>query len=141
MAAEFRFSIQQRTFINYMFIKYSHVKVSERVPLIQRLFANEFPGVKLPCKATMFNMRKKYFSHGSLENRIKRSGAGPKRTVRTPENLDKVRNVIEQDMNKPYDQIANSARRNELNMRRSSWSRATQELGLSCYRYNIWLYS
>ena len=30
MAAEFRFSIQQRTFINYMFIKYSHVKVSER---------------------------------------------------------------------------------------------------------------
>ncbi len=79
-------------------------------------------------------------SHGSLENGIKRSGAGPKRTVRTPENLDKVRNVIEQDMNKPYDQIANSARRNELNMRRSSWSRATQELGLSCYRYNIWLY-
>jgi len=124
-----------------MFIKYSHVKVSERVPLIQRLFANEFPGVKLPCKATMFNMRKKYLSHGSLENRIKRSGAGPKRTVRTPENLDKVRNVIEQDMNKPYDQIANSARRNELNMRRSSWSRATQELGLSCYRYNIWVYS
>ena len=71
MAAEFIFTIQQRAFINYMFIKYSHVKVSERVPLIQRLFANEVPGVKLPCKATMFNMRKKYISHGSLENRIK----------------------------------------------------------------------
>ena len=55
MAAEFIFTIQQRALINYMFIKYSHVKVSERVPLIQRLFANEVPGVKLPCKATMFN--------------------------------------------------------------------------------------
>ena len=47
MATEFRFTIQQRTFINDIFIKFSHVKVSERVPMINKLFANEFLGVKL----------------------------------------------------------------------------------------------
>ena len=74
--------------------------------LILRLFAKEFPGVKLdPFKAIMFNMSKKYLSHGSLDTRIKGSGAGPKRTVRTPDSWNKVRNVIEQDVNKPYDQI------------------------------------
>ena len=46
--------------------------------LILRLFAKEFPGVKLPFKAIMFNMRKKYLSHGSLTLALKGPGLGPR---------------------------------------------------------------
>ena len=134
MAAELRFTVEQRTFINYMFIKFSHVKVTQRVQMIQQMFSGKFPGVKLPSRSTMFDIRKKYLAHGSLANRGKGSGAGPKRTVRTPETLQKVKIAVEQDLNKPYDQIANSARRNELNMSRTSWSRSIKDLGLNCYR-------
>ena len=70
MAAELRFSGQQGSFLKYMFIKLSHVKVSQRVIMIEQLFSSEFSGVKLPCKATMFNIRKKCLSHGSHQEWI-----------------------------------------------------------------------
>ena len=41
VATEFRFTIQQRTFINDIFIKIWHVKVSQRVPMIQKTFWGE----------------------------------------------------------------------------------------------------
>ena len=76
----------------------------------------------------------KYLAHGSLANRGKGSGTGPKIPVKTPENLQKVKIAVEQDWKKPYDQIANSARRNKLNLSRTYWSRSVKDLGLNCYR-------
>ena len=76
----------------------------------------------------------KYLAHGSLANRGKGSGTGPKISVKTPENLQKVKIAVEQDWKKPYDQIANSARRNKLNLSRTYWSRSVKDLGLNCYR-------
>ena len=37
MAAELRITVEQRTFINYMLIKFSHVKVTQRVQMIQQM--------------------------------------------------------------------------------------------------------
>jgi len=42
ITAELRFTAEQRTFINYMFIKFSHVKVTQRVQMIQQIFSGKF---------------------------------------------------------------------------------------------------
>ena len=50
--------------------------------MIQQMSSGIYPGVELPSRSTMFDIRKS-------ANRGKGQGswAGPKRTVRTPENL------------------------------------------------------
>ena len=77
-----KINFEKRTYRNYMFIKFSHVKVTQRVYLIQQMSSGIYPGVELPSRSTMFDIRKS-------ANRGKGQGswAGPKRTVRTPENL------------------------------------------------------
>ena len=129
-----RYSVEQRTFINYLFIRFSHVKVDLRVRMIQNRFSEKFPGLKIPCRKTMFNIRRKYITHGTVENKIKGSKAGPKKSVRTPENLERIRQIVLRDAARPYDQSSSSGRRNELNISPTSWFRSLKDLDLSCYR-------
>ena len=131
---QLRISVQQRTFKNYLFFKFSHVKVYLRVEMIRNQFAATFSGFKIPCRRTMFNIWRKYLFHGTIENRIKGSKAGPKRSVRTLENLERIRNIVLYDAAKPYDQSSRSGRRNELNISPTSWFRSLKDLDLSCFR-------
>ena len=128
-----RYSVQQRTFINYLFIKFSHVKVYLRVEMIRNQFAATFPGFKIPCRRTMFNIRRKYLFHETMENRNKGSKAGPYRLVRAPENHERIRYIVLDEAAKPFDQSSNSGRRNELKISPTSWFRSLKDLDLSYY--------
>ena len=48
--------IQERSFLNQMFIKFSHVKVSPRVMMIQQLFLVNFLGLKQQCSISEKNV-------------------------------------------------------------------------------------
>lgn len=115
-----QFAIAERVFIVNTFTTCrSYVQTQQR-------FRNRFPGVRVPAKSSIADMCEKFRHHGTVENRNK-TRSGRRKTVRTPANVANVQRVLRQNPRV-------SARRNPMGMAKSSFNRATHDLGYHPYR-------
>ena len=100
-------------------------------------FQQKHPGVAVPHRDTIKNIHKKqmkYFTTHNLNSKTSpgETHSGRPRTVRTPENLEAEKNVLDRDgakeLDDPVASPVSSARKNVLGFGKSSWSRIAQDL-------------
>ena len=88
-----QFSVHERTKILESYFS------TKSVVLTQRAFRREFPGRKVPCRKTITNIVEKFRNTGSVGNDNK-GHSGRQVTVRTPANVQAVREHLEQSPRK-----------------------------------------
>ena len=104
---------EQRVFI---VLKYQLTQNCERV---RREFEQEFPDRVSPTKKTVMRTVRKFTEHGTILNRNK-GNSGRRRTMRTPANIEMVRNVIEENPR-------SSIRRNESGLPATTYHRILRQ--------------
>ena len=114
---------QQRVFVVERYIR------SNSYIVVRREFREQFPDREPPAKRTIQQNVAKYRNFGTSLN-MNKGNYGLPRTSRTPENIQRVRNHLE---NNP---VGVSARRNGLAISATTFNRITCE-ELHCYPYQI----
>ena len=100
---------------------------------VMAIFNNKFPGVKKPTIKTVKNIWKKQNEHFSVHNLNSKLSpgntySGRPRSVRTPPNIQAVKDVLDEDAIKDPDAPdINSARKNVLGISKSSWQRIAKD--------------
>lgn len=132
MPNQTRFTNEQKSFIVTSFAQNS---IYENIPqVVQHLFTQKFPGRRAPSRATIFRIVKKFEEHSTIEN-LHKGRSGRPRSVRTPETIRRVEELVAADRDLSPDRVVNTGYRNQLNLSQSSWSRTLREdLNLTCYR-------
>ncbi|KAF2368871.1 Protein of unknown function DUF4817 [Trinorchestia longiramus] len=115
---------EQRVFVVTTWISTRSIK------RVQALFAQHFPGQRSPCKDTIWKNANKYQQVGTSRN-LNKGRSGCKRTARSDENVENVRNFLLQTP-----QV--SVRRNGLPLTKSSFNRIVV-CDLHWYPYKIHL--
>ena len=103
---------EQRIFIVVNFVR------TQSAPAVVDLFQQRFPDRNPPAPSTIMRNVWKYSNHGTSLNR-NRGNSGRRRSVRTAENINAVRDVLQED---PHI----SCRRNPIPMSRTSFNRITK---------------
>lgn len=109
-----RLTHQQRSFVVTEYARLGSLA------LVRAAFANRYPGRRAPARSTILRNYAKYHVEGTSLN-LNKGRIGRRRIVRTEENVQAVRNRL-QDDNQP----APSARRNGLEMAKSSFNWITR---------------
>ena len=100
-------------------------------------FMANWPNARRPCKDTIRRIYKKQEANGTILNLNSKTSPGPShsgrpRTMRTPANTAAVKQVMDDDAAKQIGDgnvsPVSSARRNKLNIAKSSWSRIKKDL-------------
>ena len=111
------------------------------INVVKYSFSQEFPGVQLPSKNTIKRIWRKQKTHFIVHNLNSKnspglSHSGRKRSARTPENIQAVKDILDTDAAKPADADSiNSARKNELGLSASTWCRiAKHDLKYHSYK-------
>ena len=93
-----------------------------------------YPDRNPPAVRTMKTLVAKMDQHHTLQD-LRKGRSGRKRSVRTPFNIQWVLTILNDDMlSIPGDRV-NSARRNQIQMNKSSWNRITKtDLQMHPYR-------
>ena len=111
------------------------------INVVKYSFSQEFPGVQLPSKNTIKRIWRKQKTHFTVHNLNSKnspglSHSGRKRSARTPENIQAVKDILDTDAAKPADADSiNSARKNELGLSASTWCRiAKHDLKYHSYK-------
>ena len=95
-----QYSAQQR---NFLMIEYAKRKGQRNcIKNIKADFTAKYPGVRCPTKMAIHKIYEKQMKHQTCHNLNSASSpgdshSGRKRTVRTQQNIDRVRRAIEQD--------------------------------------------
>ena len=132
MTKQKRFTVQEKCYIVSSFQMFTSKK--NRVGKIRLGLMNKFPDRKVPSKASIFRLVKKYETNFTVEN-LHKGHSGRSRSVRTREVVEEVEQISAADREVPYDRIVNTCRRNILNLTRSTWCRILKhDLKLTCYR-------
>ena len=131
-ARQTRFLIREKVFIVNLFKTLTNFP--NRVERVRRNFAREFPGQKVPSERTIYRLVHKFETKYTVEN-LHKGNSGPRRTARTDAVVRQVENVVTRDCRVEYDRPANTSRRNELNLSKSTWNRILRnDLNFTCYR-------
>ncbi|KAF2365776.1 Protein of unknown function DUF4817 [Trinorchestia longiramus] len=99
---------EQRVFVVTTWISTRSIK------RVQAVFAQHFPGQRSPCKYTIWKSANKYQQEGTSRN-LNKGSSGRKRTARSEENVENVRNLLRQTSQA-------SVRRNGLPLTKSSFN-------------------
>ena len=86
---------------------------------MRRNFARQFPGQKVPSERTIYRLAHKFETKYTVEN-LHKGNSGPRRTERTDAVVRQVENVVTRDCRVEYDRPANTSRRNELTLYKST---------------------
>ena len=82
-----QFTPQQRAFAARTYFRTgSYVAVQQQWP-------NQFTGVRVPTKKAIFDMKNKFNTHGTVQNR-NREQSGRLRSARSPANIQRVQRVL-----------------------------------------------
>ena len=136
-----QFTPQQRTFCALHYIKLNGTYGC--IPRIQQLFAQRFPGVRIPERNTIPKMYRKLDTYHTTHNLNSKTSPSPtysgrRKTATSAQNLARVRIVLNRDKDKrlhdPNASPRNSGRRNILGLSQSSWRRCVKELKFHPYR-------
>ena len=121
----------------------SNDKKKQFIPQLLQDFVLKFPGVRVPTPKTIRNMLKGFTETGTVSNRNSKaspggSNSGRRRTVRTEQNIQRLKVVLDRDSSKkigdPTKSPVSTARRNVLHFMRSSFSRMVSDLHYHPYR-------
>ena len=105
-----------------------------KTPQIQTEFNRKWPESTAPSRRTIFNLSRVLNKHKNLlDQRSVSSGGG--KTVRIQENIDAVKEVLENEMHRTPDQPGSTCRRNPLQLSKSSFHRIIKkDLGWKPYK-------
>ena len=138
-----QFTDEQRSWLCLEFYKRrDRDKKKQFIPQLLRDFQLEFHGVRDPTPKTVRNILKGFVETGTVRNRNSKASpggnSGRRRTVRTLQNKQLLKNVLDRDstkkINDPTVSPVSSARRNVLNITKSSFSRIVSDLKYHPYR-------
>ena len=141
-----QFSASQRTWLTLQFHKRG--SRNTKIPFIDQLvtdFQTEFPNVRAPHPSTIRRIIGGFKNSGTVLNRNRQSSAGVTysgrpRTVRTENNKRALKAILDRDKTKkfgdPNVSPVSSARRNAMNLSKSSFSRIVKELKYHPYKAN-----
>ena len=130
-----QYTTQQR---NFLMLQYN--KRCGTMNFLQGIiddFMANWPNARRPCKDTIRRIFKKQEANGTILNLNSKTSPGPShsgrpRTTRTPANTAAVKQVMDDDAAKRIGDgtvsPVSSARRNKLNIAKSSWSRIKTDL-------------
>ena len=119
-ARQTRFLIREKVFIVNLFKTLTNFP--NRVERVRRNFARQFLGQKVSSERTIYRLAHKFETKYTVENLYK-GNSGPRRTERTDAVVRQVENVVTRDCRVEYDRPANTSRRNELTLYKSTWNR------------------
>ena len=101
--------------------------LNDRAQRVVYAFQRGFPGSKVPRKSSMHRICEKFKQKFTVQN-LHQGYGGRKRSVLTEATKARAEALLEQDRNTSYSIQASSARKNNLNVSKSSWSRLMQEM-------------
>ncbi len=115
---------EQRVFIVLNYIQ------TQSSTAVQNAFQARFPGRDPPAPSTILRNVQKYLNAGTSLN-LNKGNSGTRRSIRTAENIEDVRNLLQQN---PHV----SARRNPLPISRTSFNQITRlEIKWHPYRMHV----
>jgi inhibitor of nuclear factor kappa-B kinase subunit alpha len=136
-----QFSLEQR---NFLMLEYHKRRgTMDFLPGLIADFQAEFPGARIPALSTIRKIYKKQKGKGTVLNCNSAkspgdSNSGRRRTSRTPENKEAVKEVMDRDAPKRIGDATvspvSTCRRNTLALAKSSWSRIKTELRYHPYK-------
>ena len=135
-----QFTAEERSFIA---LEYHKVKGQYNcINKVKESFVMKFPNSIIPVKNTIKRIWKKqntWFTVHNLNSKTSPgvSYSGRLKSARTPENIEAVKNILDNDASKAVDDDSvNTARKNELGLDKSSWSRIAK-LDLKYHSYKL----
>ena len=101
-----QFSPSQRTTLMMSYAR--HKGKRGCIKSVKNEFAQKYPDVKVPDETTIRRIFKKQMDHNTTHNLNSKSSpgdshSGPPKSKRTPENVERVRRLLEEDAAKPAD--------------------------------------
>ena len=106
-----------------------------KTPQILAEYIRKWPDSKPPTRKTIFNLSKNLHDHKNLRDQRSVS-SGRKLSVRSQENIDAVKEVLENERQRKPDQPGSSCKRNPLKITKSSFNRIVKK-DLAWKPYNI----
>ena len=137
----FQFSVEQRTFCVLRYLDYKKIE-TKCLKRVRDEFSAEFDSHP-PSNFSIQYWARKFEKFGTLHNQCSKASpgethSGRKVTVLTPEKLAEVNQALQEDSLKPTDcPTVNSGNRNSLDLKPTSFLRATKQLGLHCYKPKV----
>ena len=129
-----RYSLEERYFIFSTFNSLG--TTNNRANKCIFLFRRKYPYAKIPSTSTVYRICTKFEDQYTLAN-LHKGQSGRRRSVITDDNKMRAEVLLAEDRNLSFDQTASSARRNRLNITKSSWSRMMKEMNQHCFRYSV----
>ena len=126
-----RYTLEERGLIVRSFEEFK--TLNDRAQRVVYAFQRAFPGSKVPSKSTVYRICEKFKQKFTVQN-LHQEYSGRKRSVLTEATKARAFALLEQDRNTSYLIQASSARKNNLNVSKSSWSRLMQEMNQQCFR-------
>ena len=120
-----RYTLEERSFIVRSFEEFK--TLNDRAQRVLYAFQ------EVPSKSTVYRICEKFKQKFSVQN-LHQGYSGRKRSVLTEATKARAEALLEQDRNTSYLIQASSARKNNLNVSKSSWSRLMQEMNQQCFR-------
>ena len=121
-----QFTADKRSFIA---LEYHKVKGQYNcISKVKESFVMNFPNSIIPAKNTIKRIWKKQNTCFTVHNLNSKTSpgvsySGRPKSARTPENIEAVKNILDNDASKAADDDSvNTARKNELGLAKSSWS-------------------
>ena len=125
-----RFTAEQRLWIAMK--KESNTSTAE----IQAQFVVKWPGKRPPFDMkTIWRVWKRLQNHHTVLD-LHKGNSGRKRTGRSEENIESVRTLLENQIDKNPDEIVCSLRRNDLNLSQSTFNRITR-MDINFHPYRV----
>ena len=126
-----RYTLEERSFIVRSFEEFK--TLNDRAQRVVYAFQRAFPGSKVPSKSTVYRICEKFKQKFTVQN-LHQGYSGRKSSVLTEATKARAEALLEQDRNTSYLIQASSARKNNLNVSKYSWSRLMQEMNQQCFR-------
>ena len=125
----FQLSLDQRLFIAL------EKEKGKNTTEIKTQFSLKWPGKDPPHRSTIYKIWKKLRNHHTVQN-LNKGNSGRRMSGRSDHNIDQVRALLEDQVDKKPDEIVCSSRRNNLDLTQTTFNRITR-LDIKFHPYKI----
>ena len=125
----FQLSLDQRLFIAL------EKEKGKNTTEIKTQFSLKWPGKDPPHRSTIYKIWKKLRNNHTVQN-LNKGNSGRRMSGRSDHNIDQVRALLEDQVDKKPDEIVCSSRRNNLDLTKSTFNRITR-LDIKFHPYKI----